>query len=71
MSKTSVTKIPSLSRVGQPSSIIIEVAGHDQLEIIITGTLCGLLDVSALCSDVLFVPVLAALSSNSFVLFQF
>ncbi|XGW35258.1 hypothetical protein V3C99_018908 [Haemonchus contortus] len=36
VSKTSVTKIPSLSRVGQPSSIIIEVAGHDQLEIIIT-----------------------------------
>ncbi|KAK6008917.1 Filamin/ABP280 repeat protein, partial [Ostertagia ostertagi] len=36
VSKTSVTKIPSLSRVGQPSSIIVEVAGHDQLEIIIT-----------------------------------
>ncbi|VDN21986.1 unnamed protein product, partial [Cylicostephanus goldi] len=36
VSKTSVTKIPSLSRVGQPSSIIVEVAGHDQLEITIT-----------------------------------
>ncbi|KAE9413648.1 hypothetical protein Angca_008647 [Angiostrongylus cantonensis] len=36
VSKTSVTKIPSLSRVGQPSNIIVEVAGHDQLEIVIT-----------------------------------
>ncbi|KAJ1362036.1 hypothetical protein KIN20_021447 [Parelaphostrongylus tenuis] len=36
VSKTSVTKIPSLSRVGQPSNIIVEVAGHDQLEIAIT-----------------------------------
>ncbi|KIH65691.1 hypothetical protein ANCDUO_03986 [Ancylostoma duodenale] len=36
ISKTAVTKIPSLSRVGQPSSVIIEVAGHDQLEITIT-----------------------------------
>ncbi|EYB91193.1 hypothetical protein Y032_0209g2104 [Ancylostoma ceylanicum] len=36
ISKTAVTKIPSLSRVGQPSSVIVEVAGHDQLEITIT-----------------------------------
>ncbi|CAB3401181.1 unnamed protein product [Caenorhabditis bovis] len=31
--KTSVSKIPSLSRVGQPSSIVVDVSGHDQLEI--------------------------------------
>ncbi|CAI5454030.1 unnamed protein product [Caenorhabditis angaria] len=32
-SKTTVSKIPSLSRVGQPSSLVVEVSGHDQLEI--------------------------------------
>ncbi|CCD65286.2 Calponin-homology (CH) domain-containing protein [Caenorhabditis elegans] len=31
--KTTVSKIPSLSRVGQPSSLVVEVSGHDQLEI--------------------------------------
>ncbi|CAD6188807.1 unnamed protein product [Caenorhabditis auriculariae] len=36
VSKTAVSKIPSLSRVGQPSSLVVEVAGHDQLEIVVT-----------------------------------
>uniref|UniRef100_A0A1I7TZU7 Filamin-A n=1 Tax=Caenorhabditis tropicalis TaxID=1561998 RepID=A0A1I7TZU7_9PELO len=31
--KTTVSKIPSLSRVGQPSSLVVEISGHDQLEI--------------------------------------
>ncbi|PAV76657.1 hypothetical protein WR25_23383 [Diploscapter pachys] len=32
-SKTAVTKIPSLSRVGEPSSLLIDVSGQDQLEV--------------------------------------
>ncbi|CAI4233302.1 unnamed protein product [Auanema sp. JU1783] len=36
ISKTAVTKIPSLSRVQQPSSIHIEVAGSEELSITVT-----------------------------------
>lgn len=38
-SKTAVTKIPSLSRVGEPSSLLIDVAGQDQLEVHVLGRL--------------------------------
>ena len=38
ITKTEVTKIPSLSRVGQNSAIIIEVAGQDQLLVTVHGT---------------------------------
>ncbi|CAJ0934049.1 unnamed protein product, partial [Mesorhabditis belari] len=33
LGKTTVTKIPSLSRVGQPSHLLITIAGGDELEI--------------------------------------
>uniref|UniRef100_A0A915PKK5 Uncharacterized protein n=1 Tax=Setaria digitata TaxID=48799 RepID=A0A915PKK5_9BILA len=35
--KTSVSKIPSLSRVGRPAQILITVAGEEPLEITVTG----------------------------------